>query len=56
MIEVLDFIRPFPSEDRWDTCFVLAKDDVVDTMGRSITHAVVVRPPPNKFAASSWGV
>jgi hypothetical protein len=33
MIEILDFIRPFPSEDRWDAGFVLAKDDPVNTMG-----------------------
>ncbi len=56
MIAVLDFIRPFPSEDRWDADFVLAKDDAADTMGQSITHTDVVRPPPNKFAASSWGL
>jgi hypothetical protein len=54
MIEVLDFLRPFLSEDCWDTGFILAKDDAVDTMGRSITlHADVVWPASNKLGALS---
>ena len=55
MIEVLDFLRlrPFLSEDCWDAWFVLAKDDAVDTMGRSITHAYVVWPASNNLTALS---
>ena len=53
MIEVLNFLRPFPSEDCWDAGFVLAKDDAVDTMERSITNADVVRPPLNELASLS---
>ena len=40
MKEVLDFFRPFPSEDRWDACFVLAEDYAPNPMGRGITYDI----------------
>jgi len=56
MIEVLYFLGPFPSEDCWDAWLVYTKNDDANPMGRSITHANIVRSAANKLAEMSWGV